>query len=82
MLILAFQGQEYPPWRNVIDVDYDFPAKRAKTTVLEGFEVNSTFIRRFDTKWEYQIRGGEFPDCFREYLSASPCPNPIFSPIS
>lgn len=42
-----------------------------------GFEVNKTFLRRWDSKQEYVYKYGDFAQCRRSYLS-EPIPLPSF----
>lgn len=42
--------------------------KRAHAVVEKGFDEGKTFIRRYDDKKEYMIRGGKYPTCERAYL--------------
>ncbi|KAA0159241.1 hypothetical protein FNF31_04970 [Cafeteria roenbergensis] len=66
---LVDKAAEYPPWRTVYDLAFDFEAKRVAATVLEGFDAGSTFIRHYDRRWEYRVTSGEFSDCRRAFLS-------------
>ena len=65
----ASQGLDYPPWRTVSELAFDFERKRVSARVLEGFDEGSTFLRRFDTKQEYRVLHGDFAECRRAYLS-------------
>ena len=44
-------------------------ATTQQVTGVEGFHVNKIFLQRYDTKNEYLIRTGDFPECKRSYLS-------------
>ena len=66
------QTQPYPPWRRLLTVWYDGPAKRARVDVHEGYDEGKSYIRRYDTKSEFLIKNGSFPQCRRAYLSACP----------
>jgi len=48
---------------------YDFPGKRVVARSVEGFDAGSTFVRHFDTKWEYEVTSGEFATCRRAYIT-------------
>ena len=60
--------RDYPPWKQVLHIDYDFPGGRARINATEGFHAGKLFLRRYDTKREYMIRGGDFAECQRSYL--------------
>ncbi|CAM9450145.1 unnamed protein product, partial [Chrysoparadoxa australica] len=62
------RSKSYPPWLKKVKVDYDYNAGQAKAIVVEGLDSGKTFIRRYDTKREYMIQGGDFPVCRRSYL--------------
>lgn len=66
----ANKTQEYPPWRTIMDVFYDYPNRRARADVLEGFDAGRRFLRRYDEKKEYMIEN--VPNapaiCKRSYL--------------
>jgi hypothetical protein len=66
---LVDRSKPYPPWLKVINVKYDYDRQMAHAEVLQGFDEGKTFIRRYDNKTEYMIRGGTYPDCQRSYLS-------------
>ena len=66
---------EYPPWRKRMVVLYDYERKMVRCDVKEGNEAGKSFIRRYDQKREYAIRGGEFAECRRSYLG-EPLPLP------
>jgi hypothetical protein len=72
---LVDRAKPYPPWLRVVDVKYDFEAGKASAEVLQGFEEGKTFLRRYDNKSEYMVRGGEYAECQRSYLGeAMPAP--------
>lgn len=60
----------YPPWRQQFNIFYDFPARRARADVIEGFDAGRSFIRRYDLKKEYMVVKSpeEFAECRRSYL--------------
>lgn len=65
-----FQTKDYPPWRRIVALEYDFGAKVARADILEGYEAGRTYIRRYDTKNEYIIKqSGKYPACQRAHLS-------------
>jgi hypothetical protein len=66
---VELQSLEYPPWRTVYDVAFDYEAKRVLVRSLEGFDSGSTFLRRFDKRQEYQLLDGDVADCRRSFLS-------------
>jgi hypothetical protein len=51
-----------------MEVWYDGVGRRAKAHIHDGFEVNKTFLRRWDTKNEYCYRRDRYPECRRAYL--------------
>jgi hypothetical protein len=53
----------------VYELAYDYTHKRVRAKVLEGFDAGSTFYRRYDQKWEYQVTSGQFADCKRAYIT-------------
>jgi hypothetical protein len=60
--------KDYPPWLRVIQVAYDFEAQKVKAVVEQGYDEGKTFLRRYDNKSEFMVRGGEYPECQRAYL--------------
>ena len=56
--------------RNHLEAARD--AKRARVDVHEGYDEGKSYIRRYDTKSEFLIKNGSFPQCRRAYLSACP----------
>lgn len=68
---LVDRSKAYPPWLKVINVKYDYPNQMAYAQVLQGFDEGKTFLRRYDNKSEYMVRGGTYPDCQRSYLGES-----------
>ena len=76
----ANKTQEYPPWRTVMDVFYDYTNGRARADVLEGFDVGRRFLRRYDQKREYMIEdvpNDKAVECKRSYLGET-MPLPSF----
>lgn len=65
---LVDRSKDYPPWLRIIHVVYDFEAKKARAEVAEGYDEGKTFLRRYDNRSEYMVRGGEYPECQRAYL--------------
>ena len=45
-------------------------------TEQEGFDAGKTFLRRYDNKSEYMVRGGEYAECQRSYLGET-MPPPV-----
>mmetsp|Transcript_17296 Transcript_17296/g.65917 ORF Transcript_17296/g.65917 Transcript_17296/m.65917 type:complete len:248 (-) Transcript_17296:100-843(-) len=66
---LVDQTQDYPPWRKIMNVRFDYEAKLASAQIEEGHDAGKLFIRRYDQKWEYMIASGKFPTCERAYLT-------------
>jgi len=66
---LVDRSKEYPPWRKVMHVRFDAVNKLASAQIEEGHDAGKLFIRRYDEKWEYAVRGGKYPGCERAYLS-------------
>lgn len=59
---------EYPPAVKHMWLRYDRPAGLAIVDVKAGLDAGKMFVRRYDQKREYMIRGGEYPVCRRSYL--------------
>lgn len=66
------QTKEYPPWKRVIDVVYDFEGKRARADIKEGFEAGRTYIRRYDTVRTLALRPECLCSCGRRLLTPVP----------
>lgn len=62
------EGSEYPPRERTMKVYYDYIKKRARVDIDEGYEVEKTYIRRYDLENEYMIRYSTIKDCKRSYL--------------
>ena len=77
---LVDRTKEYPPWLRVIEVKYDYLNKRASAIIKKGYEEGKTFIRRYDNKSEFMVRGEPYPECVRSYLGET-MPEPLL-PIS
>ncbi|KAF1334034.1 hypothetical protein FI667_g1925, partial [Globisporangium splendens] len=61
--------QRYPPSVRRMRVQYDLQQQLAKAEMLEGYETNKTYVRRYDQKREYMVKhGGVFEKCERAYL--------------
>jgi hypothetical protein len=65
---LVDRTQDYPPWLRVVRVSYDFVNRRALAVVEQGHDEGKTFLRRYDNKTEYMVRGGAYAECQRAYL--------------
>jgi hypothetical protein len=65
---LVDRTKDYPPWLRVIDVKYDFVNQRASAAVRKGYEEGKMFLRRYDNKSEFMVRGDPYPECVRSYL--------------
>ena len=65
---LVDTSKDYPPARKVMRVLYDKEKLVAAATIVEGHDEGKTFLRRYDEKREYMVRGGPFPTCQRAYL--------------
>jgi len=65
---LVDRSKPYPPWKRVIAVDYDGLGGRVRASVEEGHEEGKTFLRRYDNKTEFMVRGLPYPECQRAYL--------------
>ena len=66
---LVDRSKPYPPWLRVIKVAYDYENRMARAVVEKGYEEGKTFIRRYDNKSEFMVRGDPYPECQRSYLS-------------
>mmetsp|Transcript_62229 Transcript_62229/g.140742 ORF Transcript_62229/g.140742 Transcript_62229/m.140742 type:complete len:241 (-) Transcript_62229:167-889(-) len=73
---LVDRSKPYPPWLRVIQVSYDYPAKKALAVVEQGYDEGKTFLRRYDNKSEYMVRGGRYAECQRSYLGET-MPPPV-----
>ena len=56
---LVNRSESYPPWRRRIEIDYDYVNKRARAAITEGYEQGRTYVRRYDRKSEYMVKGAE-----------------------
>jgi hypothetical protein len=65
---LVDRTKEYPPWLRVIDVAYDYNSKKVKAVVEQGYNEGKTFLRRYDNRSEFMVRGGQYSECQRAYL--------------
>ncbi|KAJ8602259.1 hypothetical protein CTAYLR_003640 [Chrysophaeum taylorii] len=72
---LVDKSKTYPPWLRRVRLAYDFVNKRARASILAGYDAGKNYTRRYDEKHEYVVRGGEFPDCQRCYMG-EPMPPP------
>lgn len=59
---------EYPPRERHMDLVYDYPNRRARIDLEEGFEASKFYIRRYDLQSEFMIRLPPISDCKRAYL--------------
>lgn len=62
------RAKEYPPWRREISLWYDHVAGRAKVVMTDDLHTEKTFLRMYDFKKDYMLRGGEYASCRRSYL--------------
>ena len=62
------EGSEYPPRERTMKIYYDYVNKRARADIDEGYEVEKTYIRRYDLENEYMVRYNSINDCKRSYL--------------
>lgn len=62
------EEQAYPPRVRYMHIDYDYINKLARADIMEGYEAEKTYIRRYDTENEYMIRMPPIDDCKRSYL--------------
>ena len=60
--------QNYPPRERHIKIVYDNIGGMAYAKIIKGYEAGRTYIRRYDLKNEYMVRGGKYPECRRSYL--------------
>ena len=60
--------QNYPPRERHIKIVYDSIGGMAYAKITKGYEAGRTYIRRYDRKKEYMVRGGKYPECRRSYL--------------
>ncbi|DAZ96514.1 TPA: hypothetical protein N0F65_008065, partial [Lagenidium giganteum] len=60
--------QVYPPSTRHMRVSYDYDRRVARADMINGFESNKTYIRRYDQKREYMVKFGKYPKCERAYL--------------
>ena len=56
---------------------YDFLNRRASAYMKQGYDEGKTFLRRYDNKSEFMIRGPPYPECVRSYLGER-MPPPVF----
>lgn len=77
---LIDENGQYPPRLRKLVVDYDLIAGAVRATVVTGYQAGRIYLRRYDAKKEYMIRGmGISPDCRRAYLG-EPMPQPNILP--
>ena len=62
------EGNDYPPRERKMRIYYDYIKKRARADIDAGYEVEKTYIRRYDQENEYMIRYNTINDCKRSYL--------------
>lgn len=65
---LVDPAKGYPPSWKDMDVFYDSRAGRAKVVIHGGKDASTIFLRLYNSKKEYLIRGGGFAFCRRSYL--------------
>lgn len=62
------RAKDYPPWRREMILWYDHVAGRAKVVTTDDLHAGKTFLRMYDLKKDYMLRGGEYASCRRSYL--------------
>ena len=65
---MVAEGSDYPPRERTMKIYYDYINKRARADIDEGYEVEKTYIRRYDLENEYMVRYSTINDCKRSYL--------------
>mmetsp|Transcript_20015 Transcript_20015/g.28745 ORF Transcript_20015/g.28745 Transcript_20015/m.28745 type:complete len:214 (+) Transcript_20015:50-691(+) len=59
---------DYPPRVRRMKIFYDYVNKRARADIEAGYEAEKTYIRLYNDKKEYMVRGPPINDCSRAYL--------------
>ena len=71
-------SKSYPPSERRIEIAYDAVRGMVYAKIVSGYESGRTYIRRYDLKKEYMVRGGKYPECRRSYLGET-LPEVLFS---
>lgn len=61
-------AREYPPRERHIKIVYDSNTPAVYAKIVKGYEAGRTYVRRYDLKKEYMVRGGQYAECRRSYL--------------